>query len=354
MKCGLVGLPNVGKSTLFNALSTNAKAAAANFPFCTLEPNIGIVPVPDERLERLCTLVGSQRIVPAHLMFMDIAGLVHGASKGEGLGNQFLSHIREVDAILHVVRCFDGRDIVHVEGRVDPVNDAAIVETELLLADIQTIERRLASKRKDVQHAFLEKVFQVLDQGQLVSQAQWSPEEIEWLKTLHLLSSKPVIYVANVDEASLHQSQPYVDALRGHAEALGRPVMVLCNELEAQLAELSDSDRQEMLDGLGLKATGLSQVIKVVYDVLGQITFLTVGPKEIHAWTINRGDNALEAAGKIHKDFQRGFIRAQVVSYEDFLIYGSFAKAQEVGRVRIEGKEYIFQDGDIALFRFNV
>lgn len=354
MKCGLVGLPNVGKSTLFNALSTNAKAAAANFPFCTLEPNIGIVEVPDERLGILREKNNSQRIIPAHLTFVDIAGLVRGASKGEGLGNQFLSHIREVDAILHVVRCFESDDIVHVDGRVDPVSDVTTVETELLLADLQTLERRLSSKRKDLNTPFFQKVFDLLAQGHRATQGNWTETEKVMLEELQLLSSKPVIYVANVEEKDLNKSQPHVEALENYARTFNAPVMVLCNELEAQVAELSPDERQEMLDVLGLKMTGLSQVIRTVYDVLGQMTFFTAGPKEVHAWTLNKGDTALQAAGKIHTDFQKGFIRAQVVGYEDFLMCGSFVKAQEMGRMRAEGKEYIFQDGDIVIFRFNV
>jgi GTP-binding protein YchF len=359
-----VGLPNVGKSTLFNSLS-NAKAEAANFPFCTVEPNVGIVPVPDERLDRLAELYKTKSKVPTSLRFVDIAGLVRGASKGEGLGNQFLANIREVDAIAHVVRCFVDENVTHVDGRVDPVADVQTIQTELILRDLDSVTKRLDKARKmaksgsPVERAAIglcERLEKHLDAGKLAASFQADGDvEAEILKELQLLTSKRMFYVANVDEASLGalDSNPHLAALRAHAAAEGAAVVPICARLEAQIAELDPADRPDFLAGAGLTEAGLNQVIRTGYQLLGLITYLTAGEKECRAWTIPKGWLAPQAAGVIHTDFERGFIKAEVIDWRDLLHYGSEAKCREAGKARVEGKGYEVQDGDVIHFRFN-
>ncbi|RMF59746.1 MAG: redox-regulated ATPase YchF [Bacteroidetes bacterium] len=363
LRCGIVGLPNVGKSTLFNALSS-AGAESANYPFCTIEPNVGIVPVPDERLWKLAELAGSASVVPATIEFVDIAGLVAGASKGEGLGNQFLAHIREVDAILHVVRCFEDENVVHVAGSVDPARDIEIIETELLLKDLESIERRLertarqakgGDKKLRAEVAFYERLRDHVSEGRPVRTFEVrDDDEAAWLKGLFLLSTKPVLYVANVAEGDLPDGNAYVDVVREIAAREGAGVVVVSADLEAQIAELPPEERAEFLAAAGLERSGLERLIRAAYALLGLITFFTVGPKESRAWTIRRGTRAPAAAGEIHSDFERGFIRAETIKYEDYVRYGSEARAREAGAMRAEGKEYVVQDGDVILFRFNV
>jgi ribosome-binding ATPase len=361
--CGIVGLPNVGKSTLFNSLSS-AKAEAANFPFCTVEPNVGVVPVPDERLDRLAELYETKSKVPTSLRFVDIAGLVRGASKGEGLGNQFLANIRETDAIAHVVRCFVDDNVTHVEGRVDPVADVQTIQTELILRDLDSVTKRLDKARKlskgnsPVERAALslcERLSEHLNGGKLANSftADGATEE-EVLKELQLLTSKRMFYVANVDESSLAalDENPYLSALRELARAEGAQVVPICARLEAQIAELEPEERPEFLKEAGLREAGLNQVIRTGYELLGLITFLTAGEKECRAWTIPRGWTAPQAAGTIHTDFERGFIKAEVIDWRDLLHYGSEAKCREAGKARIEGKAYVVQDGDVIHFRF--
>jgi GTP-binding protein YchF len=362
--CGIVGLPNVGKSTLFNSLS-NAKAEAANFPFCTVEPNVGIVAVPDDRLERLAELYQTRSKVPASLRFVDIAGLVRGASKGEGLGNQFLANIREVDAIAHVVRCFEDDNVTHVDGRVDPVADVQTIQTELILRDLDSVSKRLDKARKMAKGnnpteraaaAMCERLEKLLDQGKPASLFESDgPVEAEVLRELHLLTSKRLFYVANVDEASLAalDENPHWRALSAHAAAESAKVVPICAQLEAQIAELDPADRPDFLAGAGLKEAGLNQVIRTGYDLLGLITYLTAGEKECRAWTIPNGWTAPQAAGVIHTDFERGFIKAEVIDWQDLLHYGSEAKCREAGKARIEGKTYVVRDGDVMHFRFN-
>lgn len=352
----------MGKSTLFNAIVTNAKAEAANFPFCTIEPNVGVVAVPDERLEVLARISNSKRIVPARIEFVDIAGLVKGASKGEGLGNQFLSHIRQVDAIVHVVRCFDDEDIIHVSGSVDPVRDMEVINLELALADLSQVERRLEKQRKQAKKqkeaaeevAVLEKILPSLNEGKPVRLLPLTAEEKALLKPLGLLTAKPVIYAANVSEEDLATGNEWVNQVRQQAEKENAKTVVISAQVEAELADLPPQEREEYLASLGVKEGGLKSLIKATYELLGLRTYLTTGENETRAWTIVAGMTAPQAAGVIHSDFERGFIRAETISYEDLVRAGSMAAAREMGLVRSEGKDYVVQEGDVMLFRFNV
>ena len=351
MECGIVGLPNVGKSTFFNALTATADAQAANYPFCTIEPNVGTVCVPDARLAVLAKQAKSSTIIPTQLTFVDIAGLVRGASQGEGLGNQFLSHIRKVDAILHVVRCFEDENVVHVSGVGHPLEDIAIVETELMLADLQSVENRLDRKKKDELFPLLQKAHQVLSQGKFARTALWEPQEQALFKRLDLLTLKPMVYVCNVAENRANPS--WVAQVQAHGEKTHHVALPLCNQLEAELAPLLEEERSAYLRVLGMEETGLSQIVRAVAQELGLISFFTVGPKEARAWTLSKGATALDAAGVIHTDFQKGFIRAEVIHYLDYVTYGP-AKIKEEGKLRLEGREYPVQDGDVMHFRFNV
>ena len=362
-RCGIVGLPNVGKSTIFNAL-TAAAIAAENYPFCTIEPNIGIVPVPDERLDKLAELVHTRNKVTTQMEFVDIAGLVKGASKGEGLGNQFLGHIRQVDAIVHVVRCFADDNVIHVDGSVDPLRDREVINTELIIADLDSVDKRLAKARNQAksgdkklvaQVTFLEQLHGVLDSGRPARGVEATdPAHKEVLRELCLLSDKPVLYVANVHENDLATGNPMVAKLTEAAEEEGAKVVMIAGSIEQELSLLSREEQQEFLADLGLSEPGLNRLIRAGYQLLDLITFFTVGEKETKAWTIKRGTRAPGAAGKIHSDFERGFIRAEVIAYEDYIACGSEAKAKEKGLMRSEGKEYVVQDGDCILFRFNV
>lgn len=365
MKLGIVGLPNVGKSTLFNSL-TKAGAESANYPFCTIDPNIGIVPVPDQRLTVLANLYNSEKILPAAIEFVDIAGLVKGASKGEGLGNQFLSNIREVDAIVHVVRCFDDSNVIHVDGSVNPLRDIETINLELIFSDMEMIERRIARTSKGAKNdkalakelELLEQLKVHLENGNMAKSFTASDdEETELLTSYNLLTYKPVIYAANVKEDDLSDdgnSNDYVKQVREFAENEHSEVFIICAQIEQEIAELDDEEKKMFLEDLGLTESGLEKLIRASYHILGLISYLTAGPKETRAWTIARGTKAPQAAGKIHTDFERGFIRAEIVSYDNLIECGSYNAAKDKGLVRSEGKEYVVQDGDVVLFRFNV
>ena len=363
--CGIVGLPNVGKSTLFNALTQTAAAQAANYPFCTIEPNVGRVAVPDARLDELASIDKAEKIVPTQLEFVDIAGLVRGASKGEGLGNQFLANIREVDAIIHVLRCFENDDITHVEGSIDPVRDAQTVETELMLADLDSMEKRIVQvekkaragdKESKAQFAVMEKVLNTLREGKPARSIDLADEnEEKILKSLFLLTTKPVLYVCNVDEAAAATGNEYSKRVFDYAANEGNQAVIISAAIEAEVAQLTDKEEQkEFLDALNLKETGLNRIIKAGYSLLSLLTFFTSGPKEAHAWTVKKGALAPNAAGVIHTDFERGFIRAEVISYADYVAHNGEVGAREAGKLRSEGKSYVVQDGDVVHFLFNV
>jgi GTP-binding protein YchF len=361
-KCGIVGLPNVGKSTLFNALTQTAAAQAANYPFCTIEPNVGDVAVPDPRLEKLATIAKSAEIIPTRITFVDIAGLVRGASKGEGLGNQFLANIREVDAIAHVLRCFEDDDITHVEGRIDPVSDAETVETELMLADLESLEKRViplekkaksGEKEAKEQLALMLKALVLLREGKPARLAELSHEERLPFSQLGLMTAKPVLYVCNVDEASAAAGNKFSTAVEEMAKRQGAGSVAISARIEEEVAQLPSGEREEFLASLGLDEPGLNRLIRAGYALLGLITFFTAGPKEARAWTVTKGARAPQAAGVIHTDFEHGFIRAETIAYDDYIAGNGEAGARDAGRFRLEGKDYVVQDGDVMHFRFN-
>jgi GTP-binding protein YchF len=360
-KCGIVGLPNVGKSTLFNALTESAAAQAANYPFCTIEPNVGDVPVPDPRLVKLAGIAKSAQTIPTRLTFVDIAGLVRGASKGEGLGNQFLAHIREVDAIAYVLRCFEDPDVIHVEGKVDPLADADTIETELMLADLESLERRVPTLEKKLRGqdkeakqtlALLERMLPLLRDGKPARLAEISDEERPLFRTLGLLTSKPVLYVCNVDEASAATGNNYSRAVEEYAAKQGAGCVVISAKIESELAELDAEERKAYLAELGLSEPGLNRLIYEGYKLLDLITYFTVGPKEARAWTVQQGTRAPQAAGVIHTDFEKGFIRAETIAYDDYVGLGGESGARDAGKLRLEGKDYLVKDGDVLHFRF--
>lgn len=360
-KCGIVGLPNVGKSTLFNAL-TQAEIEAANYPFCTIDPNVGIVPVPDNRLQQLVDIAQPEKTIPTTIEFVDIAGLVSGASKGEGLGNQFLAHIRETDAIAQVVRCFENDDIIHVDGKIDPLSDIETIHTELALADLSTVEKALLrvsknakSGNKDAiqEKALIEKIKTVLEAGDPIRSLDLSKEDNKIIKSLHLLTSKPILYIANVNEDGF-ENNAHLDAVRTHAEKEGAKVVPVCAAFEAEVAQLDENEKHSFLQELGLSESGLDRVIHAGYELLNLQTYFTAGKKEVRAWTVSIGATAPQAAGVIHTDFERGFIRAEVIAFDDYVQYKGEQGAKEAGKWRSEGKDYIFQDGDVVHFRFNV
>ncbi|MCU0985817.1 MAG: redox-regulated ATPase YchF [Acetobacteraceae bacterium] len=360
--CGIVGLPNVGKSTLFNALTATVAAQAANYPFCTIEPNVGRVAVPDPRLETLAKIGKSAKVIPTSLEFVDIAGLVRGASKGEGLGNQFLANIREVDAIVHVLRCFEDSDVTHVDGSVDPIRDAETVETELMLADLESLEKRLPALQKKArggdkeaaaQAALIERMVAALGAGKPARTAI-EPGEEALARSLGLMTTKPVLYVCNVEEASAATGNALSARVAEMAKAKGAAHVVVSAAIEAEISQLPEADKAEFLEGLGLTDSGLDRVIRAGYGLLGLITYFTVGPKEARAWTIIKGTKAPQAAGVIHGDFERGFIAAETIAYDDYVTLGGEVPAKEAGKMRVEGKEYVVRDGDVMLFRFNV
>lgn len=363
-KCGIVGLPNVGKSTLFNALTKTAAAQAANYPFCTIEPNTGEVAVPDKRLRQIADIAGSKELIPTRINFVDIAGLVRGASKGEGLGNQFLANIREVDAIAHVLRCFEDDDITHVEGRIDPVSDAETVETELMLSDLDSLERRIvqirkraASKDKEASTVLpiMEEALKLLQNGQPVRimLKGIAPDDLEILKGLNLLTSKPVLYVCNVAESDAAKGNEHTEAVAKMAQEQGAQSVTISAAIEAEVSQLPEEDAEMFLSELGLEEPGLDRLIRAGYSLLDLITYFTAGPKETRAWTVHRGAKAPQAAGVIHTDFERGFIRAQTIAFNDYITYKGEVGAKEAGKARDEGKEYVVQDGDVLMFKFN-
>lgn len=367
LKCGIVGLPNVGKSTLFNALTQTISAQAANYPFCTIEPNVGIIAVPDERLQKLAKVASSAKIIPNSLEIVDIAGLVKGANKGEGLGNQFLGHIREVDLILHVVRCFEDDDITHVEGKINPIRDIEIIETELVLSDLDSAQKRLnniekkAKANKDnkelqAEYSLLLKLIPLLNDGKpAVSMQNLSDDEQKALKMLHLITASKIMFVCNVADKDLPNGNSYSKQVFERAEKLGLQACIICSKIEEEIANLpSKEEKVEFLEAIGLNQSGLDQIIKKSYELLNLITFYTIGPKEAHAWTLKKGLNAPQAAGQIHSDFEKGFIRGETISSNDFINFGGEQGAKDSGKLRIEGKDYKVQDGDIFHFRFNV